>query len=110
MLTGVRPGQIAFDDELFGPVAAVIEAESEAQAITLANKSIYGLGGAVFSRDVERAKKIAIHELEAGMVFVNDFVKSDALVPFGGIKDSGIGREIGRDGSFEFTNVKLVRS
>ncbi|MBX3022251.1 MAG: aldehyde dehydrogenase family protein [Bdellovibrionales bacterium] len=109
LLVGVKPGQVAFDEELFGPVAAVIEADDEKQAIALANRSRYGLGGAVFSKDTARAKEIAVHEIEAGMVFINDFVKSDALVPFGGIKDSGIGRELGREGAFEFTNAKLVK-
>lgn len=108
LISDVRPGQSAFDDELFGPVAAVIEAENEIQALKLANQSIYGLGAAVFSRDVARAKALAIEEIEAGMIFVNDFVRSDALVPFGGVKDSGLGRELGRDGSFEFTYVKTI--
>ena len=108
LLANVKPGQPAFDGELFGPVAAIIEAKDEAEAIRLANQSIYGLGGGIFSRDIERALKIATSELEAGMVFVNDFVKSDALVPFGGVKDSGLGRELGREGSFEFTYVKTI--
>lgn len=108
LLAGVRPGQVAFDEELFGPVAAVIEAADEGQALSLANRSCYGLGGALFSRDIERAKRLAVFELDCGMAFVNDFVKSDASVPFGGIKESGIGRELGREGSFEFTNTKLV--
>ncbi len=108
VLVSVLPGQPAFDEELFGPVAAVIEASSDREALKLANQSHYGLGGAIFSRDPERAKAIAVDEFEAGMVFVNDTVKSDALVPFGGIKDSGIGRELGREGSFEFVNSKLV--
>jgi succinate-semialdehyde dehydrogenase/glutarate-semialdehyde dehydrogenase len=110
LLTQVQPGQVAFDEELFGPVAALIEADDEAQAFRLANMSRYGLGGAVFSKDVERAKRAAIREMEAGMVFVNDFVKSDAMVPFGGVKDSGIGRELGREGVFEFTNTNLVKA
>ncbi len=108
VLAAVLPGQPAFDDELFGPVAAVIEASSDREAIQLANQSKYGLGGAIFSRDFERAKALAMGEMEAGMVFINDFVKSDALVPFGGIKDSGLGRELGREGSFEFINPKLI--
>lgn len=108
VLTQVLPGQQAFDEEMFGPVAAVIEAASDREALKLANQSSYGLGGAIFTKDPERAKTIAIDEFEAGMVFVNDTVKSDALVPFGGIKDSGMGRELGREGSFEFINTKLV--
>jgi succinate-semialdehyde dehydrogenase/glutarate-semialdehyde dehydrogenase len=109
LLTHVRPGSPAFDEELFGPVAAVIEADDERQAVALANRSRYGLGGAVFSKDIERAKKIAETEIEAGMVFVNDFVKSDASVPFGGVKDSGLGRELGAEGCFEFTNIKTIK-
>lgn len=108
LLADVQPGQSAFDEELFGPVAAVIEAENETHALKLANQSIYGLGAAIFSRDVVRAKALAIQEIEAGMIFVNDLVRSDALVPFGGVKDSGLGRELGRDGSFEFTYVKTI--
>lgn len=109
LLTEVQPGQAAFDEETFGPVGAVIEATDEAQALELANSSRYGLGGAIFSRDIERAQKLAVYEMDSGMVWINDFVKSDVLVPFGGVKESGIGREIGREGAFEFTNVKTVK-
>lgn len=108
VLTEVQPGQVAFDDELFGPVAAIVTAKDEVDAFRLANLSRYGLGGAVFSKDPERARRFAIEEMECGMCFVNDFVKSDAHVPFGGIKESGLGRELGLEGSFEFTNVKTV--
>lgn len=108
VLTQVKSGQKAFDEELFGPVAAVIEADSDKEAIRLANQSAYGLGGAIFSRDIERAKRIALKDFDTGMVFINDFVRSDALVPFGGVKDSGIGRELGREGAFEFINFKLL--
>jgi succinate-semialdehyde dehydrogenase / glutarate-semialdehyde dehydrogenase len=108
VLTDVRPGFTAFDEEIFGPVAAVTVADNEAQALQFANRSRYGLGGAVFSRDTERAKHLALTEMDAGMVFVNDFVRSDAHVPFGGVKDSGLGRELGREGAFEFTNVKTL--
>jgi succinate-semialdehyde dehydrogenase/glutarate-semialdehyde dehydrogenase len=108
VLTDVKPGMPAFDEELFGPVAAIIEAESETHALELANQSRYGLGGAIFSRNVARARELARTSMDAGMVFINDFVKSDALAPFGGVKDSGIGRELGRDGCFEFTNIKSI--
>ncbi len=108
LLTGVKPGQPAFDEELFGPVAAVIIADNEDHAIRLCNQSLYGLGGAVFSRDMARAQTLARTEIQAGMVFINDFVRSDATVPFGGVKDSGLGRELGREGAFEFTDVKTV--
>jgi succinate-semialdehyde dehydrogenase/glutarate-semialdehyde dehydrogenase len=108
LLTNVHPGSPAFDEELFGPVAAVIEAQDEKQAIALANRSRYGLGGAIFSRDIERAKSLAATEMDTGMIFINDFVKSDASVPFGGVKESGLGRELGKEGCFEFTNIKTI--
>lgn len=108
VLSKVTPGMVAFDEEIFGPVAAVIEAASDREAVKLANHSRFGLGGAIFTRDIERAKSIAADEFEAGMIFINDFVRSDALAPFGGIKDSGIGRELGREGCFEFVNVKTI--
>jgi succinate-semialdehyde dehydrogenase/glutarate-semialdehyde dehydrogenase len=108
VLTGVKPGVAAFDEELFGPVAAIVEARDESEAFKLANRSNYGLGGAIFSRDVERARELAHHELETGMIAINDFVRSDASAPFGGVKDSGLGRELGREGSFEFMEVKTI--
>jgi succinate-semialdehyde dehydrogenase/glutarate-semialdehyde dehydrogenase len=110
VLTDVQPGHVAFDEELFGPVASIVTAGNEDEAVDLANLSRYGLGGAVFSRDVDRARRIAREKFESGMVFVNDFVRSDARVPFGGVKDSGLGRELGREGCFEFCNVKTVKS
>ncbi len=108
VLTHVTPGMEAFDEELFGPVAAIIEAPTDRDALKMANMSRYGLGGAIFSRDMDRAKTLAIDEFEAGMIFINDFVRSDATVPFGGMKDSGIGRELGREGCFEFVNIKTI--
>lgn len=108
LLTGVTRGMPAFDEELFGPVAAVIEARDEEEAIRLANDSVYGLGAAVFTRDLVRGEHIARHRLEAGCCFVNDFVKSDPRLPFGGIRDSGYGRELGRAGILEFVNIKAV--
>jgi succinate-semialdehyde dehydrogenase/glutarate-semialdehyde dehydrogenase len=98
----------AFDEETFGPVAAIIAARDEAEAIELANRSIYGLGAAVFTRDVERGRSIAELELEAGSCFVNAFVKSDPRLPFGGIKQSGWGRELSLHGIREFCNAKTV--
>jgi succinate-semialdehyde dehydrogenase/glutarate-semialdehyde dehydrogenase len=108
VLTGVVPGMPAFDDELFGPVAAVVAARDEADAVRLANHTVFGLGAAVFTRDVERGERIARHELAAGSCFVNAFVRSDPRLPFGGIRDSGYGRELGAFGIREFVNVKTV--
>ena len=108
VLTNVKKGMPAYDEELFGPVAAIIEAKDEAHAIRLANDSIYGLGGAIFSKDRKRAEKIAREELEAGNCFVNGSVHSDPRLPFGGTKQSGYGRELGAFGIREFTNVKTV--
>jgi succinate-semialdehyde dehydrogenase/glutarate-semialdehyde dehydrogenase len=108
VLTGVKAGQPAYDEDLFGPVAAVIRAEDEAHAIEIANDSRFGLGAAVFTRDVERGTHIAENELEAGSCFVNALVKSDPRLPFGGIKYSGYGRELGAFGIREFVNVKTV--
>lgn len=108
VLTGVKPGMPAFDEELFGPVAAVIEARDEKQALELANHSIYGLGAAVFTRDKARGERIARESLEAGSCFVNELVRSDPRLPFGGIKESGYGRELSDFGIREFTNIKTV--
>ena len=108
VLTDVRPGMPAYDEELFGPVAAIIPADDEAAAIRIANDSIFGLGAAVFTRDRERGEKIAATRLEAGACFVNGFVKSDPRLPFGGIKESGYGRELAAFGIREFVNVKTV--
>lgn len=108
LLTQVRKGMPAYDEELFGPVSVVITADDEEQAIAIANDSEYGLGSAVFSSDVDRARKMAIQKLEAGATFVNDFVKSDPRLPFGGIKQSGYGRELSLLGIREFTNAKTV--
>jgi succinate-semialdehyde dehydrogenase / glutarate-semialdehyde dehydrogenase len=108
VLTAVKAGQPAYDEELFGPVAAVIRAEDEAHALEIANDSAFGLGAAVFTRDIERGTHIAEYELEAGSCFVNALVKSDPRLPFGGIKHSGYGRELGAFGIREFVNVKTV--
>ena len=108
ILTNVKPGMPAFDDELFGPVAAIIPTENELEAIKLANNSKFGLGAAVFTADSARGKQIAENELEAGSCFVNTFVKSDPRLPFGGIKESGYGRELSVLGIREFVNIKTV--
>ncbi len=98
----------AFHEELFGPVAAVITAKDEAEAIALANQSNYGLGAAVFTADRARGEHIATKELNVGACFVNSFVRSDPRLPFGGIKDSGYGRELSIFGIREFVNVKTI--
>jgi succinate-semialdehyde dehydrogenase/glutarate-semialdehyde dehydrogenase len=107
LLTQVRPGMPAFDEELFGPVLTLIEVQDDADAIRLANQSTYGLGAAVFTQDLERGKRLA-RQLECGACCINDFVKSDPCLPFGGIKRSGYGRELGLAGIREFVNVKTV--
>lgn len=108
VLAGVKPGNLAFDEELFGPVAAIVESKDEADAIRLANLSSFGLGAAVFTRDLEKAERIAQYELEAGSCFGNALVRSDPRLPFGGIKDSGFGRELSSFGIREFTNAKTI--
>jgi succinate-semialdehyde dehydrogenase / glutarate-semialdehyde dehydrogenase len=107
VLADVKPGMPAYDQELFGPVAAIIRAKDEADAARIANDSIFGLGAAVFTRDAERGERIA-RTLEAGATFVNGAVASDPRLPFGGIKESGYGRELGSYGIKEFVNVKTV--
>jgi succinate-semialdehyde dehydrogenase/glutarate-semialdehyde dehydrogenase len=108
VLTDVAKGMAAHDEELFGPVAAIIPVRNERAAIKAANNSAFGLGAAVFTRDVVRGERIAASELAAGSCFVNAFVRSDARLPFGGIKESGFGRELSRYGIQEFVNVKTV--
>lgn len=97
-----------FCEETFGPVAAIIKAENEADAIELANSTTFGLGAAIFTSDVDKGNYIAKTKLEAGCCFVNDFVKSDPRLPFGGIKESGYGRELSIFGIREFVNIKTV--
>jgi succinate-semialdehyde dehydrogenase/glutarate-semialdehyde dehydrogenase len=108
ILTDVKPGNPAFRDEFFGPVAMFFRVKDEAAAITLANDSDFGLGGSVWTKDVARGLRVASH-VETGMMFINNIDWSDAELPFGGIKDSGYGRELGDMGIQEFVNKKLVR-
>jgi succinate-semialdehyde dehydrogenase/glutarate-semialdehyde dehydrogenase len=109
VLAGVRGGQPAHDEEVFGPVAAIIEAADEREAIAIANASEFGLGSGVLTSDLARGERIAAEELDAGMSFVNDNVRSDARMPFGGVKHSGFGRECAGFGIREFVNVKSVQ-
>jgi succinate-semialdehyde dehydrogenase/glutarate-semialdehyde dehydrogenase len=108
VLSDVRPGQPAHDEEVFGPVAAIIAAEDEAEAIRIANASEFGLGSGVLTGNLNRGRRIAAEELEAGMSFVNENVRSDPRTPFGGVKHSGFGRECGVFGIREFVNIKTV--
>jgi succinate-semialdehyde dehydrogenase/glutarate-semialdehyde dehydrogenase len=108
VLGGVRKGMPAYDEEMFGPVAAVIGARDENEAFRLANDSAFGLGGAVFTRDLVRGEAIARDEIDAGLVFVNAPVESNPKLPFGGIKESGYGRELSSFGIQEFVNIKTV--
>lgn len=107
VLTRVKPGMPAYDEELFGPVAAVIGARNDAEAIRIANDTPYGLGAAIFTRNRRRARELA-PELDAGMVFINEAVKSDPTLPFGGVKQSGFGRELGLNGIRAFVNIKTL--
>lgn len=95
-------------EEVFGPVALVFVAKDANDALAIANSSPYGLGGGIFTRDLQKGKELVEKEMEAGFVVVNDFVKSDPRVPFGGVKESGYGRELGHFGIMEFVNVKTV--
>ena len=108
VLADVAPGQPAYDDELFGPVASVIRAKDDEDAMRIANDSRYGLGGGIFSRDKDKAIDMARKHFDTGMVFVNTFGVADPSMPFGGVKDSGYGREHGGFGMKEFTNAKAI--
>jgi succinate-semialdehyde dehydrogenase/glutarate-semialdehyde dehydrogenase len=108
ILTDVKPGMPAYDEELFGPVAAVIKVKDEEEGIKVANDTVFGLGAAVFTNDILRGENIAKKYLNSGSCFVNEFVKSDPRLPFGGIKESGYGRELSVFGIREFVNIKTV--
>lgn len=108
ILENVKPGMPAYDEELFGPVAAVIRVKDRDEAVRVANDSVYGLGASVFTKNINQGEKIAETILQSGCCFVNDFVKSDPRLPFGGIKESGFGRELSSHGIKEFMNVKTV--
>ena len=104
---GCSERSAAYDEETFGPVAAIMNVADDEEAVRVANDSVFGLGAAIFTRDVKRGEWIA-EELQAGSCFVNAFVKSDPRLPFGGIKQSGYGRELSSLGIREFVNVKTV--
>lgn len=108
ILVNVAKGMPAYSEELFGPVSSIIKAGDEDEAIAIANDTDFGLGAAVFSEDIEHAQKNAAEKLEAGCCFVNALVKSDPRLPFGGIKQSGYGRELSHYGIKEFVNIKTV--
>jgi succinate-semialdehyde dehydrogenase / glutarate-semialdehyde dehydrogenase len=109
ILTDIKPDNPAFRDEFFGPVVSFFRVKDEAAAIALANDSDFGLGGSVFTEDIVRGKRVA-SSVDTGMMFINNIDWSDAELPFGGIKDSGYGRELGNMGIQEFVNKKLVRT
>jgi succinate-semialdehyde dehydrogenase/glutarate-semialdehyde dehydrogenase len=108
VLTDVQPGMPAYDEELFGPVASIIPVRDEAEAIRVANDTSFGLGAAIFTRDLARGERIAAEEIDAGSCFVNTFVRTDPSLPFGGVKESGYGRELSHFGIREFVNIKTV--
>src|SRR6266481_1439734 len=108
VLTDVKKGMPAYEEELFGPVAAVIPVKDEEGAIAVANDSVFGLGGAVLTGDRERGERIARERIQSGSIFVNEAVRSDARLPFGGVKESGYGRELSSYGIKEFVNIKSV--
>lgn len=108
ILTDIKKGMPAYEEELFGPVAAIIVAKDENEAIAIANDTPFGLGAAIFTADKKKGEMIANELLQAGSCFVNSLVKSDPRLPFGGIKQSGYGRELGVFGIHEFVNIKTV--
>jgi succinate-semialdehyde dehydrogenase/glutarate-semialdehyde dehydrogenase len=108
VLANVKKGMPAYDEELFGPVASIISAKDTAEAISIANDSVFGLGAAVFTKNIAKGERIAVEEIEAGSCFINTFVRSDPRLPFGGIKQSGFGRELSHYGIKEFVNIKTI--
>lgn len=108
MLADCKPGTPAYDDELFGPVASVIRAKDDEDAMRIANNSRYGLGGGIFSKDEDKAIRLARDHFDTGMVRINSFGAADPNMPFGGVKNSGYGREHGGFGIKEFVNAKAI--
>jgi succinate-semialdehyde dehydrogenase len=107
VLSNVAPGMPAFDEETFGPVAAIIRANDSEDAIRFANRSPYGLGASIWTSDPQRAEAMAA-KIDSGCVFINGIVKSDPRLPFGGVKNSGWGRELSAFGIHEFVNIKTI--
>ena len=107
LLTEITPEMPVFAEETFGPVLAIMEVENAEEAINLANSSMFGLGGCIWTKDIEQGIKFA-RQIESGAVFVNGMTKSDPRLPFGGIKKSGYGRELSHYGIKEFVNIKTV--
>ncbi len=108
VLENVKPGMPAYHEELFGPVAVLFSVKSIDEALQIANDTVFGLGAGIFTFDIEKGRELAEKGIDAGCVFVNDFVKSDPRLPFGGIKESGYGRELALFGIREFVNIKTV--
>ncbi|KIN71325.1 NAD-dependent succinate-semialdehyde dehydrogenase [Sulfitobacter guttiformis] len=108
VLADVKPGMPAYDEELFGPVASIIRAKDDEDAMKIANDSRYGLGGGIFTKDEDKAIKLARDHFDTGMIRINSFGAADPNMPFGGVKDSGFGREHGGFGMKEFTNAKAI--
>jgi succinate-semialdehyde dehydrogenase/glutarate-semialdehyde dehydrogenase len=109
ILTDIKPDMLAYQEELFGPVASFYRVKTEEEAIKLGNVTRFGLGSSIFSKDIERAKKMA-HQIDSGMVFINQPTKSNEKLPFGGTKRSGYGRELSALGIDEFINKKLIHA
>ena len=108
ILTDVKKGMAAYDEEMFGPVAVIISARSDEEAVAIANDTVFGLGGAIFTQDRERGERIAREQIQSGSCFVNGVLRSDPRLPFGGIKQSGYGRELSAFGQHEFVNIKTI--
>jgi succinate-semialdehyde dehydrogenase/glutarate-semialdehyde dehydrogenase len=108
VITDVKAGMAAWSEELFGPVATIIPVKDEAEAIRVANGTDFGLGGAVWTEDLQRGERIASEEIQSGACFVNGMTKSDPRLPFGGIKQSGYGRELSSFGIREFVNIQSI--
>jgi succinate-semialdehyde dehydrogenase/glutarate-semialdehyde dehydrogenase len=107
LLTRVQPGMPAFEEEIFGPVFSIIQVKNEQEAVALANASRFGLGGNIWTKDMDKGTGLA-RQINSGSVFINSMVKSEPALPFGGIKKSGYGRELSKHGIMEFVNVKTV--